>query len=142
MQAELNDLSSDIELKTKLIEQLELSQNRLKIMKQHYEEKLNVLNSKIVNTQQERDQVLANLEAGNKNLFSSCDFSIINFLLKALGEYRIHCTTNRTKSKKYATSMNEKYRICRRNCASYNQRRKNIPDNNGNYNRKKLNCVI
>lgn len=64
MQAELNDLSSDIELKTKLIEQLELSQNRLKIMKQHYEEKLNVLNSKILNTQQERDQVLANMEAG------------------------------------------------------------------------------
>ncbi|XP_037037974.1 kinesin-like protein KIF21B isoform X3 [Bradysia coprophila] len=66
MQAELNDLSSDIELKTKLIEQLELSQNRLKIMKQHYEEKLNVLNSKIQNTQQERDQVLANMsmEAG------------------------------------------------------------------------------
>lgn len=66
MQAELNDLSSDIELKTKLIEQLELSQNRLKIMKQHYEEKLNVLNSKIVNTQQERDQVLANMEAGTE----------------------------------------------------------------------------
>lgn len=61
MQAELNDLSSDIELKTKLIEQLELSQNRLKIMKQHYEEKLNVLNSKILNTQQERDQVLEEL---------------------------------------------------------------------------------
>lgn len=69
MQAELNDLSSDIELKTKLIEQLELSQNRLKIMKQHYEEKLNVLNSKILNTQQERDQVLANMEAGNLILF-------------------------------------------------------------------------
>lgn len=67
MQAELNDLSSDIELKTKLIEQLELSQNRLKIMKQHYEEKLNVLNSKILNTQQERDQVLANMEAGKLN---------------------------------------------------------------------------
>ncbi len=68
MQAELNDLSSDIELKTKLIEQLELSQNRLKIMKQHYEEKLNVLNSKIQNTQQERDQVLANMEAGNDSM--------------------------------------------------------------------------
>lgn len=61
MQAELNDLSSDIELKTKLIEQLELSHQRMQIMRQHYEEKLNVLNSKIVNTQRERDQVLSNL---------------------------------------------------------------------------------
>lgn len=61
MQAELNDLSSDIELKTKLIEQLELSQQRMQIMRQHYEEKLNVLNSRILNTQRERDQVLSNM---------------------------------------------------------------------------------
>lgn len=96
MQAELNDLSSDIELKTKLIEQLELSQNRLKIMKQHYEEKLNVLNSKIQNTQQERDQVLANMEAGN--FFQFLSFNLFlkksNFQPKALVEYLIHCTTN------------------------------------------------
>lgn len=80
MQAELNDLSSDIELKTKLIEQLELSQNRLKIMKQHYEEKLNVLNSKILNTQQERDQVLANMEAGNETFF----FFVYRFHIKPI----------------------------------------------------------
>lgn len=58
MQAELNDLSSDIEMKSKLIEQLELSQQRMQVMRQHYEDKLNVLNSRIVNTQKERDQVL------------------------------------------------------------------------------------
>lgn len=67
MQAELNDLSSDIELKTKLIEQLELSQQRMQIMRQHYEEKLNVLNSKILNTQRERDQVLSNMGANGTN---------------------------------------------------------------------------
>lgn len=33
-------------------------------MRQIYEEKLNVLNSKIINTQRERDQVLANLSMG------------------------------------------------------------------------------
>lgn len=32
-------------------------------MRQIYEEKLNVLNSKIINTQRERDQVLANMTA-------------------------------------------------------------------------------
>lgn len=63
MQAELNDISSDIELKTKLIEQLELSQQRMQVMRQHYEEKLNLLNAKIINTQKERDQVLANMGA-------------------------------------------------------------------------------
>lgn len=68
MQAELNDLSSDIELKTKLIEQLELSQQRMQIMRQHYEEKLNVLNSRILNTQRERDQVLSNM-GGRKYCF-------------------------------------------------------------------------
>lgn len=61
MQAELNDISSDIELKTKLIEQLELSQQRMQVMRQHYEEKLHILNTKIMNTQKERDQVLSNM---------------------------------------------------------------------------------
>lgn len=61
LQAEINDISSDIEIKSKLIEQLELSQQRMQVMKHHYEEKLNNLNAKIVNTERERDQVLANM---------------------------------------------------------------------------------
>jgi kinesin family member 21 len=61
LQAEINDIQSDIEIKTKLIEQLELSQQRMSIMKEHYEAKLNVLSAKITNTQKERDQVLANM---------------------------------------------------------------------------------
>ncbi|XP_055600576.1 kinesin-like protein KIF21B isoform X2 [Uranotaenia lowii] len=61
LQAEIYDISSDIEIKTKLIEQLELSQQRMQVMRQQYEDKLNVLNAKIVSTQKERDQVLANM---------------------------------------------------------------------------------
>lgn len=64
------DISEDIELKSKLIEQLEMTKNRMEKMRQIYEEKLNVLNSKIINTQRERDQVLANMSAsmsGNTN---------------------------------------------------------------------------
>lgn len=61
MQAELNDISSDIELKSKLIEQLEMSQQRMQVMRQHYEDKLNVLSAKILDTQKERDKVLTNI---------------------------------------------------------------------------------
>lgn len=61
MQLELSDLNTDIELKTKLIEQLELSQQRMQVMRQHYEEKLNVLNVRIIDTQKERDKVLCNM---------------------------------------------------------------------------------
>lgn len=60
-QEELIDINEDIELKSKLIEQLEMTRNRMEKMRQIYEEKLNVLNSKIINTQRERDQVLANM---------------------------------------------------------------------------------
>ena len=66
LQAEINDISSDIEIKSKLIEQLELSQQRMQVMKHHYEEKLNNLNAKIVNTERERDQVLANMSGCRK----------------------------------------------------------------------------
>ncbi|KAH8410578.1 hypothetical protein KR009_005245, partial [Drosophila setifemur] len=59
--ADLNEVNSDIEIKTKLIEQLELSHERMELMRMHYEEKLGVLNSKIVNTQKERDDVLLNM---------------------------------------------------------------------------------
>lgn len=64
-QEDLNEISEDIELKSKLIEQLELTKNRMDKMRQIYEEKLNVLNSKIVDTQRERDKVLANLNTSN-----------------------------------------------------------------------------
>ncbi|SPP81664.1 kinesin-like protein KIF21A isoform X2 [Drosophila guanche] len=59
--ADLNDINSDIEIKSKLIEQLELSQERMELMRRHYEEKLTVLNCKILNTQKERDEFLTNM---------------------------------------------------------------------------------
>lgn len=72
-QEDLNDLSEDIELKTKLIEQLEMTKNRMEKMRQIYEDKLNVLNSKIINTQRERDQVLANLTGSGQNTTTNND---------------------------------------------------------------------
>lgn len=74
-QEDLNDLSEDIELKSKLIEQLEMTKHRMEKMRQIYEEKLNVLNSKIVNTQRERDQVLANLSGSGQSSVAQNDKS-------------------------------------------------------------------
>ena len=56
---ELAELTSEISVKQKLIEELELSQRRLDIMKHHYEEKLVQLQERIRATQEERDKVLA-----------------------------------------------------------------------------------
>lgn len=61
MEENLNEINSDIEIKTKLIQQLELSQERIQLLRQHYEEKLTALTSKIFNTQKERDEVLASM---------------------------------------------------------------------------------
>jgi len=70
---ELAELTSDIDMKQRLIEELENSQRRLEWMKQHYEEKLSQLQTRIKATQEERDKVLAT--------FSKCHtcFHIIPF---------------------------------------------------------------
>lgn len=58
---DLAQLTHDISMKQKLIEALEQSQQRLRMMKHHYEEKLLQLEQKIRETENERDRVLASL---------------------------------------------------------------------------------
>uniref|UniRef100_UPI00398EF0F8 kinesin-like protein KIF21B n=1 Tax=Pristiophorus japonicus TaxID=55135 RepID=UPI00398EF0F8 len=60
-QADLADITCEIEIKQKLIDELENSQRRLQVLKQQYEEKLILLQNKIRDTQLERDRVLQNL---------------------------------------------------------------------------------
>lgn len=55
---ELMTLTNDIDMKQKLIDELELSQRRMQTMRQHYEDKLMQLQVRIQNTQEERDKVL------------------------------------------------------------------------------------
>lgn len=55
---ELITLTNDIDMKQKLIDELELSQRRMQTMRQHYEDKLMQLQLRIQNTQEERDKVL------------------------------------------------------------------------------------
>lgn len=62
MGRELEALTSDIDVKQRLIQELELSQRRLQTMKQHYEDKLAQLQARIRNTQDERDKVLTSLQ--------------------------------------------------------------------------------
>merc|ERR1712183_4998 len=58
---ELVELTSEISLKQKLIEELEMSQKRMASMKTQYENKLLELSNRIQHTQEERDKVLKNL---------------------------------------------------------------------------------
>lgn len=60
---ELISLTNDIDMKQKLIDELELSQMRMQTMRQHYEEKLLQLQTKIKSTQDERDKVLTSYSA-------------------------------------------------------------------------------
>ncbi|XP_067137573.1 kinesin-like protein KIF21A isoform X2 [Centruroides vittatus] len=64
---DLAELTCEISIKQKLIEELELSQRRLQTMRQHYEEKLIQLQNKIRETEMERDRVLANLGKSAEN---------------------------------------------------------------------------
>uniref|UniRef100_A0A8C9WNG5 Kinesin family member 21A n=1 Tax=Scleropages formosus TaxID=113540 RepID=A0A8C9WNG5_SCLFO len=57
-QADLANITCEIAIKQKLIDELENSQRRLHTLKQQYEQKLTVLQSKIRDTQLERDRVL------------------------------------------------------------------------------------
>uniref|UniRef100_A0A8C1S7H2 Kinesin family member 21B n=1 Tax=Cyprinus carpio TaxID=7962 RepID=A0A8C1S7H2_CYPCA len=61
LQADLADLTCEIEIKQRLIDELENSQRRLLTLKSQYEEKLILLQNKIRDTQLERDRVLHNL---------------------------------------------------------------------------------
>ncbi|MGH0127328.1 UNVERIFIED_CONTAM: hypothetical protein FKN15_036698 [Acipenser sinensis] len=60
-QADLANITCEIAIKQKLIDELENSQRRLHTLKQQYEQKLMMLQSKILDTQLERDRVLQNM---------------------------------------------------------------------------------
>ncbi|KOB72682.1 putative kinesin family member 21A [Operophtera brumata] len=63
LSAQLAALSSDIDTKARLVEQLEASQRRLAALRHHYEQRLGTLHHQIKATGEERDKVLASLAA-------------------------------------------------------------------------------
>lgn len=60
---QLLTLTNDIDMKQKLIDELELSQRRMQSMRQHYEDKLMQLQLRIRDTQEERDKILQSFSA-------------------------------------------------------------------------------
>uniref|UniRef100_A0AAQ4QZY1 Kinesin family member 21A n=1 Tax=Gasterosteus aculeatus aculeatus TaxID=481459 RepID=A0AAQ4QZY1_GASAC len=67
VQADLANITCEIAIKQKLIDELENSQRRLHTLKQQYEQKLTMLQNKIRDTQLERDKVLHNMvESGTE----------------------------------------------------------------------------
>jgi hypothetical protein len=58
----LDSLSSGIDMKQRLIEQIELTQKRVQTMRQHYEEKFAQLQLRMGDMERERDKVLSSLQ--------------------------------------------------------------------------------
>ena len=61
LQEDLAELSGEISLKQRMIEELEKSQRQLQNIRQHYEDKLRNLQDQIKAIERERDQVLNSL---------------------------------------------------------------------------------
>lgn len=57
LSGDLAELSTEISIKEKLIDELETSQKKIQSLKTQYEEKLSLLHNKIKETETERDQV-------------------------------------------------------------------------------------
>ena len=73
MSGDLADLSTEISIKEKLIDELESSQKKLQSLKTQYEEKLSLLHNKIKETETERDQVNKDLKTKEYFLWADPD---------------------------------------------------------------------
>lgn len=76
VQADLANITCEIAIKQKLIDELENSQRRLHTLKQQYEQKLMMLQHKIRDTQLERDKVLHNMGKRHANRYSTSVMSL------------------------------------------------------------------
>jgi len=61
LEEDLAELTGEISIKQRMIEELEKSQRQLQSIRQHYEEKLRNLQDQIGSVERERDQVLNSL---------------------------------------------------------------------------------
>lgn len=85
VQADLANITCEIAIKQKLIDELENSQRRLHTLKQQYEQKLMMLQNKIRDTQLERDKVLHNI--GRRHINSSQIGTSVVFFLQCSTSY-------------------------------------------------------
>ncbi|XP_017121295.1 kinesin-like protein KIF21A isoform X1 [Drosophila elegans] len=107
---DLEVIDNNIVMKTKLIEQLELTHERMELMRMHYEEKLSVLNCKIVNTQKERDDVLTNMESNWYVVGSSATVASKDSLKKVKSDYEGKLSNMQQELKKLQNAQREHLR--------------------------------
>ncbi len=103
---ELLELTSEISIKQKLIEELETSQKRLQAMKHQYENKLLALQNKISTTEDERDRVL-------KNMGSAKTIVPPEKLQKIKAEYKDKLEKLQSEVKKLQTAKKEHAKLLR-----------------------------
>lgn len=87
VQADLANITCEIAIKQKLIDELENSQRRLHTLKQQYEQKLMMLQNKIRDTQLERDKVLHNI--GRRHINSYQIRTSVVFFYNALAPTQV-----------------------------------------------------
>lgn len=75
-QDELATLAREIDIKQKLILELEAQQRRIKSMQHQYENKLEMMETRIKSTEEERDKVLENMSKFKHWSFLQCSISI------------------------------------------------------------------
>lgn len=115
--AELAELTSEISVKQQLIEELELSQRRLDIMKHHYEEKLVQLQERIRATQEERDKVLAGFAQNH----GPSNPNVENTLRRVREDYERKLTDMQSRLKKLQAAQQEHAKLVRSQSESERQ---------------------
>ncbi|XP_078664558.1 kinesin-like protein KIF21A isoform X2 [Branchiostoma floridae x Branchiostoma belcheri] len=117
LEEDLADISCEIAIKQKLIDELEVSQKKMQVLKYQYEEKLLNLQQKIQATQQERDKVLANME--------SVDHIAEEKAKKIKSEYERKLKNMQDEVKKLQAAKREHARLMRNN-AQYEKQLKTL----------------
>ncbi|XP_067915116.1 kinesin-like protein KIF21A isoform X1 [Heterodontus francisci] len=128
-QADLANITCEIAIKQKLIDELENSQRRLQTLKQQYEEKLMMLQNKIRDTQLERDRVLQNLGS-----MESCSEEKTN---KIKSEYEKKLQVMNKELQKLHTAKKEHARLLK-NQAQYEKQLKKLQQEVGEMKKTKV----
>lgn len=124
---ELITLTNDIDMKQKLIDELELSQRRMHTMRQHYEDKLRQLQLRIRDTQDERDKILQQYShhSDHQLLTSSTSLSSSSSstdkMKRIKDEYTKKLSDMQKELKKLQTAQKEHVRLIRNQSQHENQ---------------------
>ncbi|KAK7792455.1 hypothetical protein R5R35_013851 [Gryllus longicercus] len=114
----LAELNSEMNIKQKLIEELEQSQRRLQTMRQHYEDKVLQLQERIKATEEERDKMLASYSGTNSTGGGSSDK-----MKRIKDEYERKLTDMQKELKRLQTAKKEHARLLQNQRAHENQLR-------------------